>query len=270
MHIFIISISGKQRVSKSTLRLIDYVEKHGGVVYWIGEDRIQFESLKSSDFELAEFVTGGPLSKGEIECLLNHQKIYNKIIELEIPSALVLEDDANLIVSVQKLCSIIKKCESSNYDLINFHSTLGAVLFGRKNREFLRALIPPLSAFSYWISNHGSYLMYSNDVFTGVADWPINIYKLKSAVTKENLFIHGKSKSFIEPTLDRSAKERIHISYQPFKKIFALKNLYSIIKLIRILKIGVFFKVIVYLRIVKRLSRILYRKKNNSSVKFIY
>jgi hypothetical protein len=269
MYLFVISISGTARISARTLNLIQEVENTGGIVYWIGEELDHSGLLNNIDLSLAKFVVGGDISEGEFDCLMNHQKIYQKIIDMNISSALIIEDDADLVVSTQKLFSTISNCESSNYEIVNLHSTLGGVFVGANDQIILKALIPPLSAFSYWITNYGAHLMRNKIVPAGLADWPLNIHMFRSAATRENLFMHGDTQSLIKPTLNESAKERIHIAYRPLRQIFNLKNITLISRVIDTTGKVIFFRIVIYQRFLKKVSRKLKRKKDNSSIKFI-
>ena len=268
MNIFIISITGSKRISANTLRLIQSVEKHGGQVHWVGDKKSDKEQFVNNEFEIAEFVTGGPISSGEIGCLLNHQEVYKKIIYLNLPNAIVIEDDADLVVPHSELINIIDECQNSRFDLINFNSSIGGVLRGKVNDNIFKSLVPCLSAFSYWISISGAKALLAKQCYLGLADWPLSIFRIKSAATVKNVFEHGDGFSLIGPTLDENAHKRINLVYRPFFEIFSYKNSRIMFKLVGEIGLVVLLKVLFYVRIVKRISKILKNKHNNSTITF--
>lgn len=268
MHLFIISITGFKRISASTLQLIQSVEKHGGQVHWVGDKKSDREKSLNNEFEIAEFITGGPISSGEIGCLLNHQEVYKKIINLNLPNAIVIEDDANLVVSYSELMTIIDECEKSRFDLINFNSSIGGVLRGKINDNIFKSLVPCLSAFSYWISISGAKALLAKQFYLGLADWPLSIFSIKSAATIKNIFEHGDGSSLIGPTLDENAHKRINLVYRPFFQIFNYKNSRIIFKLVGEIGLVVLLKVVFYIRLVKRISKIRRNNLNNSTIIF--
>jgi GR25 family glycosyltransferase involved in LPS biosynthesis len=268
MQIFIISITGTTRISTNTLQLIQTVEKHGGQVHWVGDKKSNKELFLNNKFEIAEFITGGPVSSGEIGCLLNHQDVYRRIVGLNLPNAIVLEDDADLVIPFTQLVKIIKECENSRFDLINFNSTTGGVLMGKDNDNIFKSLVPCLSAFSYWISISGAKTLLAKNYYLGLADWPISVYKINSAATAKNIFEHGNALSLIGPTLDENAHKRTNLVYRPIFQIFSYKNSKILFKLVSEIGLVVFFKAILYIRIVKRISKIYRGNESNLTVTY--
>jgi GR25 family glycosyltransferase involved in LPS biosynthesis len=268
MHIFIISITGSNRISANTFRLIQSVEKHGGQVHWVGEKKSDKKLLLNNDFEIAEFITGGSISSGEMGCLLNHQYVYKRIVDLNLPNAIVLEDDADLIVSYNELDKIVDECINSRFDLINFNSSTGGVLIGKDNNTIFRSLVPCLSAFSYWVSISGAKELLATQRYLGLADWPISIFRIKSAATIKNVFEHGDGLSLIGPTLNKNAHKRINLVYRPILQIFSYKNSKIIYKLIDEIGLVLFLKIVFYIRIIKRISKIFKGNQNNSTITF--
>jgi hypothetical protein len=268
MNLFIISITGSKRISTSTHQLIQSIEKHGGRVHWVGDKKIEKDKFLNNEFEIAEFITGGSISSGEIGCLLNHQEVYKRIIDLNLPNAIVIEDDANLVVSYSDLITIIAKCEKSRFDLINFNSSIGGVLKGKANDDIFKSLVPCLSAFSYWISISGAKALLAKQFYLGLADWPLSIFRIKSAATIKNIFEHGDGSSLIGPTLDENAHKRINLVYRPFCQIFNYKYSMIMFKLVGEIGLLVFLKVVFYVRLVKRISKIRRNNLNNSTITF--
>lgn len=99
------------------------------------------------DFELVEAADGGaltpeerrralfdpdnnPLSAGEIGCALSHLKVYRKIVDQDIPAALILEDDIGFLFDPRPLLDALDALDASEsvvYPLVN-----GKKVFFRK------------------------------------------------------------------------------------------------------------------------------------------
>jgi len=268
MNIFIISITGSKRISANTLRLIQSVEQHGGQVHWVGDKKSDKELFLNNEFKIAEFVTGGPISSGEIGCLLNHQEVYRRIIDLNLSNAVVIEDDADLVVPYCELVEIVDECKNSRFDLINFNSSIGGVLIGKVNDSVYSSIVPCLSAFSYWISISGAKALLAKQCYLGLADWPISIFRIKSGATIKNMFEHGDGLSLIGPTLDKNAHKRINLMYRPIFQILSYRNSRIIFKLFSEIGLVVLFKVVFYVRVVKRISKIRKGNHYNSTITF--
>lgn len=125
-EIFLINLDS----DKNRLNFMDLQFKKFGLTYRRiqainGKKFIEEFGLSSSKYikDISDRLNGlsRPLSLGEIGCALSHNKCY-EIIEAEnIDYALILEDDVVLSDSfLTGLSDALKKCESKNFDFIQF------------------------------------------------------------------------------------------------------------------------------------------------------
>lgn len=63
-----------------------------------------------------------PFKSAEVGCFLSHYSIYNKIKELNIPVALILEDDVNLSPNLSGLLPSIEKLIQNNKSVISLYT----------------------------------------------------------------------------------------------------------------------------------------------------
>ena len=248
MNIFIISISGEVRMANSTKNLIKLIKSKNGFIEWTGINAVnadQYEFTQKNNIDLSEMIVGGKISKGELGCLLSHQLAYQKIKDYNLDSALIIEDDAILNVEMDELFRIANLCRNSGYEIVNLNSSKGGLLLNSKSKKIASALIMPLSAYSYWISNSGARKMISQKLILGLADWPIQVNTLKRGAITQNIFIHNPEQvSVIAPTLFSGAANRktlwsksllnprqVFISF----KIIMLYKSISVFRLVRIL-----------------------------------
>ena len=272
MNLFLISISGEKRIPEKTLDLIKFV-KVRGLYRVFGNDLRSLDQREikvNYKLNLAEFVVGGAISTGELGCLLSHQEIYKYMVDENISEALILEDDAELTVSLEDLLRILDLCRQSDFDLVNLHPALGGVMVQKNSNELLTSIVPSLSAFSYWINLKGARNLLSNKREPlGLADWPIQISKIRNGGTRKNIFIHsGATNSIIQETLAIHAKNRINIYYRPFTELVKFRSLYTLLQLIREVGIQVVIKSILFMRVYRRFAKLVKRRKpkDNSSV----
>jgi len=272
MRIFLISISGKERIPKSTLSLLEKNKELATTTVGIDiRDKSIEEINKTYRLDLAEFITGGLISSGELGCLLSHQQIYRSMINENIPSAIVLEDDAMLNTSIDEFQKIVRECELSEFDLVNLHTDLGGLLLGRKNSSLLKALVPPLSAFSYWITLQGAKVLSADTASPlGLADWPPQINKLQVGGVAKNLFEHsGNANSVIASTLLLQAQTRINMSYQPILNFLNRRSITYLCILMRRIGFWATFKALFSNRAYRRLAKVLFTsaRGNNRTIK---
>ena len=82
---------------------------------------------------------GRDLKGGEIGCLLSHKKLYQKIVEEQIPLTLVLEDDAILHEDFAQAVGDVQQCETP-FDLVRF---LGSKKLTKARQRVVEDLTPP-------------------------------------------------------------------------------------------------------------------------------
>ncbi len=273
MNLFLISISAENRVPSRTLELIQIVKKHGrfrifGVDF---REKTHGDIYDEYSLEIAEFIVGGPILPGELGCLRSHQMAYQYIVENNISDAVIIEDDALINTSIEELNKILESCRNSKFDLVNLHPDRGGVMIGSRGDNLLRSLVPSLSAFSYWISFNGARRMLSRiEMPLGLADWPVQILKIKSAGTTQNYFAHsGENNSTIKASQNITANTRLSIFYRPFLSFFNIRSLR--LTSLLIVKIGFLstLKAILLMRTYRRLGKLFNKSilSDNSTVK---
>ena len=216
--IFLVTVSGLRRTPEKTRT---FLNEAGQVlqIRYVGVDlrKIARKTLFNSyDLSLAELVCGGYLSPGEIGCLLSHQKIYTIIANENIDWALVVEDDAEILVNSQTLLSISQDWFDSGYELVHLAPYAGGVVLNERKDKSGLALVPPLTTYAYWISNNGARKLQTKDsIIGGLADWPIQVANLRMRAVFTPLAFSGVENSTIEILQDFSARNRISLSYLP-------------------------------------------------------
>ncbi|AYV75540.1 MAG: glycosyltransferase family 25 [Terrestrivirus sp.] len=98
-----------------------------------------------------------PLTKGAIGCALSHRKAYQKIIDDNLNSALILEDDIAIDPQfMNKITQILQNCPN-DYDVLFLGYHRWSILYLQKN---INNLISQSSAvfglFGYIVSNKGA------------------------------------------------------------------------------------------------------------------
>ena len=144
-------------------------------------------------------------------------------------------------------------------------------MIGRRRAMILRSLVPSLSAFSYWISCEGARKLLSRTGSPlGLADWPLQILKVRNAGASQDYFVHGgESNSTISSAEDDQAQARVSIFYRPLTNFFHYRSIKFLSLLI--FEVGFFatFKAIILMRLFRRFARYLNRNisTDNLSVK---
>lgn len=105
------------------------------------------------------------LTKGEIGCALSHINVYKKIIEEDLPYALILEDDAILNIELPKFLSCFEKqkkegitlltadfyyCENKKFNIDNFEvfkvlkavRATGYIITNNTAKKLVKFLLP--------------------------------------------------------------------------------------------------------------------------------
>ncbi len=256
--VFFITVSGLIRTPKKTCDFLNNAERVMQIKH-IGIDLRNIDRkvlLKNYDLSLAEFVSGGEISPGEIGCLLSHQDVYKVISSENIDWALVIEDDAEILVEAQVLISMSQDWFNSGYEFVHLSPFLGGVVFNEQKDKSGNALVPPLSAYAYWISVEGARkLQTKKSVIGGLADWPIQVANLRMRSVFTPIAYSGPGNSTIENVHNDSARTRASLSYRPIRKIISLSNLKLLFKAISVYGLITVVKFLLLYRMYKRLSR---------------
>lgn len=103
---------------------------------------------------------GRPLSPGEIGCALSHQKIYQRMLEQDLPLVLVLEDDAALDADfAARLDEICAEVDWQTVDLLLLSHIQKYTAWGARPVATNRQLVKPLVAYNgngYLLTRRGA------------------------------------------------------------------------------------------------------------------
>ena len=266
--IFIITISGLERVPVATQTFLEEAEKvtqirYVGINLWNKEKNFL---EKKYDLSLAEFITGGEISAGEIGCLLSHQEAYGIICRENMGWALIFEDDAEIRINTQELISMSENWFDSGYEYVHLSPYLGGVVINQRADKTGKALVPPLSAYAYWISGEGARkLKTRNSTIGGLADWPIQVANLRIRSVFEPIAYSGLENSIIGSTQSEFAPLRISLSYRPLKEIISREGLKFIASAISTYGFVATLKFIFTFRLYKRIAKIWKFSQENSA-----
>lgn len=104
---------------------------------------------------------GKDLTAGEFGCLLSHRGVYQRIVDENVPRALVLEDDAILTDDVPAVLAAVA-ASSVPWDIIRFLGSEKTYRLSRavapltKAYELTRATSTPAGAYGYLLSQNGA------------------------------------------------------------------------------------------------------------------
>ena len=270
-QLYVITVDNLKRTPVSTRKV---VEKYQACNKYksVGVDGRLFaveELDRQNRMDLLAFILGGEPSVGEIGCLLSHQLIYEDIVLNHTSSALILEDDAEVLIDYTQLEQVLSVCENSGFDIITFYSPKGSVGLDLGESVF-RVLVPGIFAIAYWVSKNGAEKLLAKKYLLGLADWPINIANLKFGCYRGKIIANsGTENSFIYPTLEKNSHERVNIAFRPLRNLLnkeALEKSKLIANEVGLLTI---FKYVLFYRIIRRLARVITRNKkglNNSII----
>lgn len=260
--LFVISIDNLLRTPDRTKVLIEKFSKLDKFhLVGINGTTLQINKRLSKESKsLLEFIAGGEVTDSELGCLLSHQIVYKEMIANCIGSAIVLEDDVNFNLDTEGLEKIIKECEKSSYEIVNFYSPKGGVIRKFEGNSIGSNIVPGLYAASYWINLSGAKKLRSEDYLYGLADWPITISRVKMGTLIKPAFLHyAENKSIISATLPTNAKHRTQIFFRKFKYIFEKRNTFNLLLIIDQINLFNAFKSIFVYRVLKRFYRVRFR-----------
>lgn len=79
-----------------------------------GREMSEEERKNIFDIEYAEKFYGRDIKPGEIGCALSHQKCYRRIMERNLPYALILEDDISIVENISNNIGYLEKYLNSD------------------------------------------------------------------------------------------------------------------------------------------------------------
>ena len=155
----------------------------------------------------AERRLGEPLLPGEIGCALSHQKIYRRMLECGLDSAVVLEDDALLGAG---FADIVRQLARSAEDLVLLHHCYSfSYAWWRLWRPAVgeHRLLPctrtPCSTVAYYLTTKAATTLLREGLpVRGRADWPLPIGRALGAK-----LVHPAI-AFHDPRYDSDVRER--------------------------------------------------------------
>lgn len=151
----------------------------------------QYEHLIDREGTLKGF--GRKMTEGEYACALSHQKIYDIVLERDLPGAIILEDDAIPTPGFKRFI------ETKSYhagDLIQLDYAFTFVKRIGKKPLFDDVYLRPLYcnsilATGYSVSRKGTEYLHRNSLpITAPADWPCDTTKIGAQVVVPHLVGH--------------------------------------------------------------------------------
>lgn len=122
---------------------------------------------------------GRPMADVEYACALSHMSVYRRIVERDLPGAIVLEDDAVLGPNFSKFLDARAYCAAPLIQLDHDHGDIRR--FGRRIRidgglRFAEAARNTNSTAAYSISRTAAeHLLQHGLPLRGTADWPCDV-----------------------------------------------------------------------------------------------
>lgn len=147
---------------------------------------VQYENMVDTSAMLRDF--GRPMSNPEIGCALSHISVYKKMIQRDLPGALILEDDTVWSTAATKLLRELKPGELDflqlDYGWADIWRFSPPKPSGKAGVKFKRLAKNSGLANSYIISNFAAkYLLENSLPVTSPADWPCDLRELKPMIT---------------------------------------------------------------------------------------
>jgi glycosyl transferase, family 25 len=120
---------------------------------------------------------GRPMGRNEIGCALSHRLIYGRMLEQRLPSAVILEDDAEIRTDFADIWQRLHRVPD-NVELLSLCSAHGFVNRRPEARigDFgLHRAASPLSlTVGYFIRQSAAKILSEASRVGGVADWPVD------------------------------------------------------------------------------------------------
>jgi hypothetical protein len=140
---------------------------------------------------------------------------------------LILEDDAEVLMSAADLGSLMNFWHEEGYEFVHLSPALGGVVVTKRGSGTGLALTPPIMTNAYWISLQGAYhLKTRKGQIGGIADWPLQISNVKTrSVLQEIVGNGGQNNSLISATRNDEASSRESLAYRKFYKLLNSRSL---------------------------------------------
>jgi len=269
LETYFITISGFARTPEESIRsLSDVVSK--GKLHVLGIDgkiSRNIFGINANSRRFLEYIVGGSVSDSEIGCLLSHQKVYSSMLESGYESAFVFEDDADILISLEKLSEYVPEWISQRFDMVLLYWQKGGLVNLNSDNDVGKALIPPVGAVAYWLtSNAAKALKSQSNVFTGLADWPLTINRLRVGVFTQAAVSHSLGNSVIG--LDRKdfAQHRTPFYLKSFFQLLSFNSLRNLKLIYTTVGLKIFLKTIFINRFLIKSLNIITRRKLNQTV----
>jgi glycosyl transferase, family 25 len=188
-----------------------------------GKDLLPAELAKRYDDVRTLRAFGRPLTPPEIGCALSHREVYRRVLDQDLQTAIVLEDDAVLNESFFSFdFSEIK----FSFEVISFYAQALVRLKADKAVSGIplhRAAGHVIYAAGYLVSARGAARLHdATKRIQNVADWPVPAELLDFWVTARPLLEHSYCESTIEQSRvqmvkqTRAAHDRAHTPWLDF------------------------------------------------------
>lgn len=269
LETYFITISSFDRTPKKSIKFLEDVATKNKL-HILGVDgklRKNIFSLSADSRRFLEYIVGGSVSDSEIGCLLSHQEVYQSILENGYQSAFVFEDDAEILISPEKLSEYVPGWISQRFDMVLLYWEKGGFIYLNPNKDVGKVLVPPVTTVAYWLtSNAAKTLKSDSDVFTGLADWPITINKLKVGVFAHAAVSHSEHNSIIGRDRTEPAQRRVPFYLKSFFKLLSFDSLRTLKRIYLGFGIKIFIRVIFINRFIIKSTNIMTRRKSNQTV----
>jgi len=148
MQAFIISLERERARRKESIRLIRL-------------SGLPFELIEAVDGRVTSNLPRSPggwqeISNTEVACYLSHLRALQRIVDYDLPYAMILEDDFDYRVGVTPGLAEIEPLLPPDFDYVCLHDIRGELFEGYTVAEqcppFQRLVTPPLVALGYIVS----------------------------------------------------------------------------------------------------------------------
>lgn len=185
--VFIISLKDAHQRREAILRqcneygiaieIIDAVDGRNGL-----PPELEHKVDRTAAYELL----GHEMSDGEFACALSHQSIYERILQDNLPGAIVLEDDALLSPEFASFLAD-RKYEDADFIQMDY---FGARYYPWKVKSFfknvriVRSVKNACLASGYSLSAKAAdYILSQSRPLKGLADWPCDLQPIRPMIT---------------------------------------------------------------------------------------
>src|SRR5690625_1860201 len=179
-----------------------------------GRARLPAEFEVEIDRSAAEIRQRRRLSDAEFACALSHRSVYQRIVEDDLPGAVLLEDDA--VLSPQ-FANFIRNGGYREADFIQMDYWPARVVWRQRRNWSAEIKLVPMAenttcAVGYSVSAKGArYILSKSTPLAGLADWPCDMMPLDPLVTFPRIVTHlppGSDDSFINSERDALFENR--------------------------------------------------------------